>query len=158
MLSLRSIPRSVLVDPVALTLPALLSLQLPVLRERLLPLPLVQVPAHLHPQRRRLLLPGGTCQALRGKAMRAGSLLPSWSCRAPLPYGEGLRRGQSALETFPTALPGVLGLPGKQRGGEWEALLGLRAGGEKAVLAEERCCGEAAGEAGRSREHLRLNE
>lgn len=62
------------------------------------------------------------------------------------------------METFSTALPGVLGLPGKQRGGEWEALPGLRAGGEKAVLAEECCCGEAAGEAGRSREHLRLNE
>lgn len=54
---------------VALTLPASLSPQLPVLRERLLPLPLVQVPPHLHPQRRRLLLPGGTRQALRGKVM-----------------------------------------------------------------------------------------
>lgn len=113
MLSHRSIPRSAPVDS-ALMLPALLSPQLPVLRERLLPLPLVQVPPHLHPQRRRLLLPGGTRQALRGKATRPSSPLLSWSCRGPLPYGEGFRRRQTALETFPTALPEVLGLPGKQ--------------------------------------------
>lgn len=123
---------------VALTLPASLSPQLPVLRERLLPLPLVQVPPHLHPQCRRLLLPGGTRQALRGKVMRASSPLLSQSCHDPLPYGEGFRRGQTALETFPTALPGVLGLPGKQRGksgkcwwGEavllWKGCLGSRA-------------------------------
>lgn len=62
-----------------LTLPAWLSPQLPVLRERLLPLPLVQIPAHLHPQRRRLLLPGGARQALRGKASHLCSppLVPS---------------------------------------------------------------------------------
>lgn len=61
----------------ALMLPASLSPQLSVLCERLLPLPLVQVPPHLHPQRRRLLFPGGTCQALRGKAMQASSPLLS---------------------------------------------------------------------------------
>lgn len=70
--------------------------------------------------------------------MRASSPLLSQSCHDPLPYGEGFRRGQTTLETFPTALPGVLGLPGKQRGksgkcwwGEavllWKGCLGSRA-------------------------------
>lgn len=38
--------------------------QLPLLCERFLPLPLVQVPPRVHPERQRLLIPGGTRQHL----------------------------------------------------------------------------------------------
>lgn len=49
----------------ALTISSLF--QLPLLCERLLPVPLVQVSPRLHPERQRLLVPRGTRQRLRGR-------------------------------------------------------------------------------------------
>lgn len=62
--------------------PRALCLQLPVLRQRLLPLPLVQVPPRVHTQRRRLCLPGGPRQRVRGKASR-GLGLEVWRSWVP---------------------------------------------------------------------------
>lgn len=58
--------------------------QLPLLCERLLPVSLVQVPPRVHPERQRLLFPGGTRQHLRGRNPDVG---PSRSEPGP---GSGL--------------------------------------------------------------------
>lgn len=64
------------------------------------------------------------------------SPLLSQSCRAPLLYREMFRAEQTTLETFPTTLPRVLGLPGKHRSGKCQW-------GE-AVLLQRGCLGSAA--------------
>lgn len=74
--------------------------QLPVLRQRLLPLPLVQVPPRVHAQRRRLLLPRGPRQRVRGTGLWAGAGGTEELCAGCWP--EGLSR----LGLSPVALAG----------------------------------------------------
>lgn len=76
--------------------------QLPLLRQRLLPVSLVQVSPRVHPERQRLLFPRGTRQHLRGRHRAAGCLsdiIPAHSDVGRQPSAVVIRRRALMLTT-----------------------------------------------------------